>query len=364
MGTRPARRRPAQRADWPTPWNSGVGLGRKVQLPAPLVLGRQTLADLHRWCAQTDISVAAVEREAVQRSAQAIRRRAADLAGPTDIHIGFGAPDDQSAAAAGKRILAPGEIMRDDIIRMASRLGADTTADERETIVRAAERVLTARSPVDANNKLADMRLRVEQANQEAARRLSQAAEAAELLQPLEHEHASAQPLRTDLLKVVTGEAPLTEGLRQAARQTAADIQRAADRRYVRNSLVEALAELGYIADEGFQKAVVKDGLMQIKQGEWNEHGVRMFIDDERQELHALVVRTQAAGGDADLVDVERESQWGGIQEQLKAKLAAKNISYEIRSFTEPGARPMPVVLSAPTQNRPAQAQAARTDQE
>jgi hypothetical protein len=325
------------------------GSAGRVTVPAPLVLGQQTLADLDDWCATTDALLNDAEREVVEHSAQAIVLRAADLAGLAELRTGFDDPGDEPSAAAAKRAPALGDTVRDDITRVAGRLSADATAQEREDVAKAAERVLTARSRIDARNRLADMRARVDQANREAAGRLAQAAEAAQLLQPLAHADASAQPLRADLLKVVTGDAPLTEGLRERARTAAADVQRASDRRYVRNSVTEALAELGYVVDEGFQTAVVKDGVLQVTRNEWNAHGVRMALDEEKQELRTIVVRTQADGGwDAARVDTERESQWCGIQEQLKAKLAARNVRYELLAVTAPGARPVPVVRGAP----------------
>lgn len=320
----------------------------RTHLPAPLVLGQQTLADVRSWCAETDALLAEAEREAVQRSAQAILRRAADLTESAELQIGFDAPDDQSTAMVGNRIAAPDESVRDDITRMASRLSSDATAGERETVARAAERVLTARSRIDARNRLADMRERVDQANREAARRLAHATEAAQLLQPLAHAEAPVQPLRADLLRVLTGDSPLTEALREQAREAAVDVQRASDRRYVRNSVTEVLAELGYVVDEGFQTAVVKNGVLHVTRDEWNAHGVLLRLDDEKQELRASVVRTQAnSDWDAARVDTERESQWCAIQEKLQAKLAARNVRYEVRSVTEPGTRSVPLVQAA-----------------
>lgn len=337
-----------------------------VKLPAPLVLGQQSPAELRGWCADTDAWLNDAEREVVERSAQAILLRAADLAGSAEFRAGFDAPDDQPAAGTREHAPAAGELARVDITRVAARLSADATAGERETVARAAERVLTARSQIEARNRLADMRERVDQANGKAAGRLAQATEAAQLLQPLAHAGMSAQPLRAELLNVVAGDIPLTSELRERARRAAADLQQAADLRYVRNSVTESLAELGYVIDEGFQTAVVKDGVLQVTRHEWQAHGVRMFLDEQKQELRALVVRTGAdAGWDAVRVDTERESQWCGVQEKLKAKLAAKHISYEVRSVTEPGTRPVPFVQAGTgrTDTRRVPATAPRADQ-
>jgi hypothetical protein len=319
-----------------------------VTLPPPLVLAQQTLAELQRWCEETDAALDAAEGDVIERSAQAILQRAAELAGTDDFSLDHGSPDDEPTAETAPRKPRPGEAMLQDINRVAGRLGAGTTADERESVARAAQRVLAARSRTDALNRLDDMRIRVDQAREAAAGRRSAAIEAARLLQPLAHAAESAQPVRAQLLQVIAGAQPLTPVLRQAAHEAAVQVQQAADRMYVRRSVTEVLAELGYRIDEGFQTAVVKDGILHVNRSEWHSHGVRMFLDDEKQELRAVVVRTQAGDSwDAARVDAEREAQWCDAQRRLKDLLAAKDISYKVRSLTEPGAKPVPVVSGA-----------------
>jgi hypothetical protein len=327
-----------------------AGAAQDVQIPPPLVLGAQTIAELRQWCADTDASLAAAEDGVARRSAQAILRRAADLAGLTGIRTDFQAPDDDPAATAdGRPAPRPGEAMREGIVRLARRMVPGVSSAEREAISRAAERVLSASSRIDARNRLDDLRARIDQANQAADGRRAQATAAARLLQPLARADASVQPLREELLGVVAGEAPLTSALRERARQAAAGLQRAADRQYVRDSVTESLAELGYAVDEGFQTVVVKDGLLQVTRGEWDAHGVRLMLDDEKQELRAAVVRTQdSTGWDANRVDSEREAQWCAVQEKLKVMLAARNISYEVRSLSPPGSRRVPVIRGNP----------------
>ena len=335
-----------------------VGSAGQVRLPPPLVLGTQTVAELRRWCADTDDLLAGAEGEVVEHTARAILRRAATLAGMAEVRTGFDAPDGQAGAAAPAAASAvpPGAAKRADIVRVASRLQPGATASERESVARAAERVLSAGSQIEARNRLADMRERVRQANKAVPSRRKQATEAARLLQPLAHAAADAatQPLREDLLQVVAGSAPLTDMLRERARQAATELQRAADRRYVRECVTESLAELGYAVDEGFQTAVVKDGILQVTRGDWKAHGVRMRLDRDKQELRAVVVRTEEGGRDADRVDAERERQWCAAQEKLKVMLAAKSITFEVRSLTAPGSRPVRLV-----QDRPARAGAA-----
>ena len=313
------------------------------------MLGTQTLAELRQWCADTESRLARAEGEVAEQTAQAILQRAGTLAGMADIRIGFDDPDGQADASAAMPASTPaarpGEALRGDIVRVAGRLLAGVSAHEREAVARKAERVLTARSRTEALNRLGDMRVRVDQANAAETSRRRQAAEAARLLQPLVHAGETAQSVREDLLQVVAGAAPLTDMLRERARQAAAELQQAADRRYVRDCVTESLAELGYAVDEGFQTAVARNGILQVTRSEWNTHGVRLALNEEKGELTAVVVRTREDGGwDAPRVDTERESQWCAAQEKLKAILAAKDIILDVRSLTEPGSRPMHVV--------------------
>jgi hypothetical protein len=338
-----------------------VGHAGQVSLPSPLVLGTQTPAELRQWCADTNSWLARAEGEVAQLTAQAILRQAGRLAEMADIRIGLDGPGGQAdavaAGPAGTPAVRPGEGLRGDIVRVAGRLLASVTRQEREAVARTAERVLTARSRTEALNRLGDMRVRVDQANAMAASRHRQAAEAARLLQPLAHAGETAQSVRGDLRQVVAGAAPLTDMLRELAQQAAAELQRAADRRYVRDCVTESLAELGYAVDEGFQTAVARNGILQVTRSEWNGHGVRLALDEEKGELRAVVVRTREDGSwDAARVDTERESQWCAAQEKLRAILAAKSITMDVRSLTEPGSQAVQVV-----RNRPAPAVTAAT---
>jgi hypothetical protein len=324
------------------------------QLPAPLVLGTQTIAGLRQWCAETNGLLKAAEAGTAEGTALAILRRASALATKADIRTGFDHPGGNASAETGARstpaaAAKAGEALRDDILRVAGYLAAGANGREREDVARAATRVLTARGRNEALNRLGDLRERVSQANVSAAGRRAQAGEAARLLQPLAHAGETAQPVREDLLQVVAGATPLTGELRERAKQAAADLQRAADRQYVRDSVTESLAALGYAVDEGFQTAVARNGILQVTHGESRAHGVRLALDDEKGELRAVVVRTEEdASWDAPRRDERAEEQWCGAQEELIKKLAAKNITMEVRSLTKPGTRRVHVVRSGP----------------
>jgi len=340
-------------------------------LPEPLVLGTQTIAELRAWCAETDQRLKAAEKEVAGQEARAIMRRVAVLADLPALGTGFDPPGEQPgttfrpAARPGQHMARaagpdqhPGRAMAPDVERIAGRVKARVTGAEREAIARAAERVLRAGTPIEARNRLGDLRVRVDQANEAADRRYAEAAEAARLLQPLLH--ADARSLRADLLEVAAGNAPLTGALREQARRAAAEVQRAADQRYVRDCVAESLAELGYAADEGFQTVVPRNGVLQVTRSEWNAHGVRMVYDGEQNKLLTALVRTKAEDRwDSAALDAEREKAWCAAQEKLKELLAAKSITLEVRSLIPPGQRRVPLVQAGPAD--PGAAAAPRT---
>jgi hypothetical protein len=333
-----------------------------VRLPAPLVLGRQVLADLERWCEQTDATLAEIEPEVIGRSTAALLLRASSGgAGPqalTGAEAVLGDDDPDSGGPAARVVWDRGPLLV-DLARIVGRLAVEASETNREMVTAAAQRVLTARSRTEARNRLGDVRVRLDQANAVAVERQRQAIQAAALLQPLAQADGSAEPLRAALRDVVAGRRELTADLSEQAERITAAVQHDADRQYLRQSVTEALAELGYDVEEGFQTAVPQNGRLQIRRSEWSAHGVRMILDESKQELRAVVVRTEAdTGWDQSRVDVEREQQWCADLDRLAEGLAAKGISYQVRTRSEVGAKALPVV-AAPEQTsatRPASA--------
>jgi hypothetical protein len=325
-------------------------------LPAPLELGAQTITELRAWCAEADEVLREVEKKAAGQEAQAILRRVALLAGLPELRTGFDRPGEQpdvvSRPVAGEPGQQAGRAMAPEVKRIAGRVKAGVTGTAREAIARAAERVLRADTPIEARNRLGDLRVRVDEANEVAERRYAEAAEAARLLQPLLHAGDTAQSLRADLLEVAAGNASLTGALRELARQAAAEVQQAADQRYIRKCVTESLAELGYVTDEGFQTVVPRNGVLQVTRSEWTAHGVQMVFDSERNRLLTALVRTKAEDRwDSAALDTEREEAWCAAQEGLKELLAAKSITLEVRSLTPPGQRRVPLVQSGLAQS-------------
>jgi hypothetical protein len=74
-------------------------------------------------------------------------------------------------------------------------------------------------------------------------------------------------------------------------------------------------------------------------------------LDDQQQELRAVVVRTATNGAwDESRVDREHEEQWCTALSRLGELLAARGVTYRVRELVQPGARATPLALSAPAE--------------
>lgn len=318
-------------------------------LPAPLVLGRQGLAELARWCGEVDAALATAEARVVERSTRALLRRASAGANLQRLAT---AQDVLDAEESAERPGWDREPIMSRLARLIDRLDVAARPDERDGVAAAAQRVLEAPSRTEARNRLDDVQVRLSRANAAAARRSRDAVEAAALLQPLALTGGSARPLRDTLREVVAGRRSLTPDLVQQAQELTAAVQAEADRTYLRRCVTESLAELGYVVDEGFQTAFPHGGALHVRRNGWAAHGVRVLLDEQAGELRAVVVRTESGTGwDGSRVDTEREKQWCADLERLADNLAAKGIRYDIRSRTDPGTRAVPLVT---TPSRPA----------
>jgi hypothetical protein len=319
--------------------------GPVVVLPPVLVLGSQTLDELADWCRTTDAALAVAEREVVAQTTQRLLN--------------------QASAGASTRLVATvhHEISADqprtlkwdpaaqstEVERILSRLLPGVVAADHGEVVVAASRVLESVTRGEGRIRMDDLRYRVQTANDHARRRAEDAVQAASLLQPLAHLGVEAKDLREELNEVVAGRRPLDDALRARAVDAATALRNGADRQYVVQAVEEALAELGFSQEEGFQTAEPHNGVLQVKHGNWLAHGVRMLMDDQQKELRAVVVRTATNGGwDESRVDREREEQWCKALPRLGELLAARGVTYRVRELVEPGARATPLLLSAP----------------
>ncbi|MFF7334752.1 hypothetical protein [Streptomyces sp. NPDC008150] len=323
---------------------------RDARLPDPLALFRQQTVELRTWCEAADRALATAESLLVEEDAA---RAAAWLT--TGLPIGDrptrATPGPAAGPARGQGAKARTSAQdavgpeRAAATRALGRLPAAVPYDERLRITAAAARVGAASTATEARNRLDDLRTRVDTARTDADRRMVDARAAAAFLQVLGHvEDEAAVPLRETLLAIVRAQRPLEPGTRQEALLWAESVRDAAERHHVRQVLLASLEQMGYEICGDFSTATVDQGAFAVSHTSWREHEVRMILDADRQELRAVVVRTGGARGmSGSRADLEREEQWCGALDDLRAQLADEGVQVDVRSLTAPGSRPTPM---------------------
>lgn len=313
-------------------------------LPAPLILQGQPLEELTQWCAATDQALAAVERTLLAEAASAVSvvlesiTRGGTAAEPV-------AADEVLAQHQQRHstdIAPPAELI-EACNRILDRLVVDVPAAGRAEVLAAVERVHECRTPAERQGWLAELRVRVGEANDAAVRQREQARTAATMVQALSEstEHRAAR-LRAELAEVVAGRRALDPELRQKAMTACDQVRIEQESNYVREALARGLTELGYQVDQRFDTFTGGGARLRLVRDQWPEHAVSMVVDGD--ELRTMVVRTEGAeGDDAARLDVEREQQWCADFEELRDRLADDGLRVELHRLTPPGQRRMPL---------------------
>jgi hypothetical protein len=337
-----------------------AGAGPKPALaavPEPLEAGTIDTAELQVWCLATDERLAA--------AAEAIAGRLAGdmLAGVTGRQAEAGrlvraAPDPAGPGTAAAE--ASQEIER-TLLRVLTRLDADTAPEDRRSVAEAASRVVAAPAPGGARVLLDEVRLRVQQANKRSRARRADTVDAARLLHAAGQDTEEAAALRTELAEVVSGRRQLDGDLRVRAATAVAAADAAADRRYMAEMVLHTVAELGYAVDEGFETATVADGVVRVSRPDWDEHAVHLLVDPESGQVRTALVRTAPGADTAEeqRTDAARERAWCAALEVARARLDDAGVQTNVRHLTAPGTRVVPQVSRVRTA-RPARRAAER----
>ncbi|MFN2495709.1 MAG: hypothetical protein ABR608_07360 [Pseudonocardiaceae bacterium] len=323
-------------------------------LPAPLLLQDQSLQEqsleqLVAWCTATDQALARVERALLAEAASAVSVTLASISEP-----------EVSAATVLTEHATTGTAPPPELLEACSRiLGGLTTevsAADRAEVLAAVARVRDCTTPAERQGWLAELRVRVRQANGTAARHREQARTAATMLQALaESTAAPAAQLRAELEGVVAGHRALDPVLHQNALAACEQVRAGQEDAYVRDALTRALDKLGYEVDQGFdtftgQSLAGRGTRLRLVRDRWPQHAVSLLVDGG--EVRAMVVRTESAeGDDAERLDAEREQQWCADFEELRDQVASDGLRLDVQRLTPPGKRRVPV---AARRQRPA----------
>lgn len=321
--------------------SGGAGGAAAAQLPEPLVLCDQSLDELGAWCAAADRALEAAERARVAEAAAevsaaltAVGGGATDAAGVLAAHQAEGTAPPAELVEACERILAG--------------LGTAVGADERAEVLAAVSRVRHCTTPADQHGWLAELRVRVRQANELATRRGDDARTAATMLQALAE---SGQPwevpprtvqLRGELAEVVGGRRELDPELRAEALAACEQVRAERENSYVRDALTRGLEQLGYDVDQGFDTFTAQGARLRLSRDQWPEHAVSVVVDGE--SVRTMVVRTESGeGDDAERLDAEREEQWCADFDELREQLVGDGLRLDVQRLVPAGQRHVPV---------------------
>jgi hypothetical protein len=319
-------------------------------VPVPLVPCAESPAELDTWCSTTRAKLDAIERDMRKRTSTAVLsvlRHTVDLERPVTAQEAFDRYHQALASnATPQRTTPPQAIV--DVARILDRLTPDASDEDRGDVLAAAARVAVPRPDVDHETLLDELRLRVQRADERARARRANAVAAAMMLQavPVGFADPELPGLRIELESVVAGQRALDAGLRARAEQAAARVRAQLERDYVRASVVDTLAGLGYEVDEGFATVTGNPDRMRLHREDWNGHAVQVVVNGD--EVRAAVIRLEdKVGTDARREDVEREEQWCDDLEKLRTALVDSGMRVVERTLVPPGARVLPVAKSA-----------------
>lgn len=216
-----------------------------------------------------------------------------------------------------------------------------------------AQTCLAAKDLGHAELLLTDLRVRVHRLNRVirekqrslAKRRDKEAVEARDLMQRLGALGQDPEGvLHDDLLRVASGEAPLTETLRTKAATALAK----ADRDYAGTVLKETLEQLGYEVQESFETLFAQGGSNFFQRPSWGKYHCRISVDSERERLNFDMVRygegREMESIDAALRDKEMEEQWCQEVPGLLNQLAQKRLAIDLTRKLAPGTIALQVI--------------------
>lgn len=312
----------------------------EIPLPAPLDPSTRTADELVGWCAETDTALAAAEESLATAIATAEAGRI------------FASTSEVLRATADVPTAAPPPALAATLERILVRLLPDTTDDDRRGVTDAAEQAAAAETQGEAESRLTEVRLRIQQANERARARRDDRAAAARFLRELET-HPAAGDVRARLTAVADGTLAFDEELRAEAVQLVDDLQRQAEHRYVADTLTKAFEELGYEVTEGFETLTAGDGEAMLTRGDWTQHAVKVRVDEARQVRMALLRTEPAASDDQRRLDFEREEQWCASFEAARERLEEAGIHAEVRWRVEPGEQRLPVARQRSPRQQP-----------
>ncbi len=312
----------------------------ELALPTPLEPGERPADELITWCAEADAALAVAEESLATAIATAATGRI------------FATPEPLAAAPEGPAAAPPPPALASTMARVLARLLPDITDADRRAVTEAAESAAAAATQGEAEGRLTEVRIRIQEANEQARRRRDDRAAAARFLRELAA-HPDARGVREHLERIAGGDQAFDDALRAEAVRLVGELQRQAEHRYVAATLREAFEELGYDVGGGFETLTANDGEAVLTRGDWGQHAIKVRVEDARQVRMALLRTEPGESADQRRLDVEREEQWCASFEAARERLDAAGIHADVRWRIEPGEQRLPIMRQRRTRQQP-----------
>ncbi|GIF73914.1 hypothetical protein [Asanoa siamensis] len=202
----------------------------------------------------------------------------------------------------------------------------------------------------DNAGQLTELRLRIQTANENVARRRDDAVVAAQLLDAVEPypgggglDPRRLAHVRQALAEVVAGRRALDDEVLDEVARLREQTEAVASAATVADAVADALGDLGYLVGPDFSVGTAAAGMLEVSHPAQPDHLVRMRVDADRRQLVALVYR-QGAGEEAAKADAEAEAAWCGDLDRAIRQLSESGLVLTPVLLRAPGSRPTPVV--------------------
>jgi hypothetical protein len=315
--------------------------GDDPDLPAPLNPGGRPLAELRDWCDAVDARLPAAETRLAASTIAGGLAWLATLPGQARVKTAAEALAERHLALRSQEVPPPapkdGMDFPAAVDRILARLPADVTDEAYAGVVEAGAQVLAAPTATAAESWLTELRVREQQATEEAAIRRAGVRTADRYLTALRLEEISADlfppedtarfdTVRTRLEAVVNGTAELTAELRREAEDSVMQAQDLADSCLIRESLRAAFAELGYTVQEPATASAAE--ALTFNRDDLDDHTVTVRMVNG--ELNADFRR--AGSEDVSLIDPACLRRWRQDFRELAAEVVRLGVNWELIS--------------------------------
>lgn len=235
--------------------------------------------------------------------------------------------------------------IRDSVTRILGRIDVDVPGNIRASLEELGRSAMESSNASRAETIVLELRQRAVDANARAARRASDRRQAFELLASLDAAGIASETLNASLQAVVHTGRELDDHLVRDVRRKVEAAHLQADRSFVTSQLEVVLADLGYELQDGFETALVRDGIAHFQHVSWSEYAARVRLSPNSRRMTMHMVRPQGPDTrDQRLRDEEMEHSFCGQVPDLLAACATHGVDIDLDRRTAPGERPVPEV--------------------